>query len=221
MHDVWIRFSEDSGIPESMDQKAFKKLAAIFAITNSQSEWFAALNILGMDTIPPQNGIVRFLNNYPMINWSYMSRVVSGGSVMLAQDDKGKQHIISRLTPRILWRLVSIQWRVSQYLLPRLKPDAPLPEQEKDKVVESLALGLCLLSLTQRLKGANDENLALWLRAPENLSPAMQKTVRQIQAIQKRRTLLSPVWYRMFHLYYCFLQYLLHQHFQHHGCLYH
>lgn len=198
MDDVWIKFSEDSGVPENMDESTFQKLSAIFDITNNQSEWVIALNSLGMNTEIPLTGIVRFQDHHPMINWSYMSRAVSGGSVILGQDNTGEHQVKLCLTPRTIWRLICIQWQVSKYILTRLKSDAPLPEGDREKIIESLALGLCLLSLTQRLKDANEENMALWLRTPDKLSASVRKTVMQIQFIQQRRTLLSPAWHKLF-----------------------
>lgn len=198
MDEVWIRFGEDSGIPERMNMESFKKLATLFDATNAHTMWHQALRVLGMDMLPPQSGIVKLSGDVPLVNWSYMTRVVSGGSVTLVATAEGGAKAVPRLNLLTLWRLFRTHWRVSQYLLPRLKIDAPLPAHDDEKIVESLALGLCLLSLTQRLKEANEVNLAAWLKTPETLSPVMRKTVEQIQAIQKRRTLLSPVWRNMF-----------------------
>ena len=173
---LWIKFAEDTSLPDVMDAAAQAKLDKIFDTRDARSPWMQAASLLEQNT-PPDN-IIYWLENAPYIDWSYMVHLVSADTVRVVNDGQGGRKMVSSTTLSGLWKLIKAQWRISHYILARTKADTPLPGTPEEQIIESLALGLCYLSLTQRKQ-----------------TPA---TRAQMADIQKRRTALSPAWQELF-----------------------
>ena len=193
MTNIWRKFADDCGLSDDMDDKAQQNLAHIFAADDKQSLWSQALSLLGLDEPAPEGGCMRWQDGAPYIHWGYMVRLVSAGA---ADYFDGAYHI--SYAPHKLWRLMRAQWRMSRYILTKIAKDAPLPSTDNEQLIESLALGVCLLGLTFRLKNMDESALAAALYDPSQLPVSVQRTITQMQAIQERRTHLSPAWGRLF-----------------------
>lgn len=194
---LWMRFAEDTGLPSVLTSEERNRLLKIFDVTDPEGLWVRAARALGL-SIPPQTHHLRFHENSPYINWSVIVQMISSGCIETVREpDQSFSYKTSFMGPRffsLLWK----QLRLSLYLEQKLKDGSPLPAAQEEGVIESLALGLALLSLTTRLPAHTPAMLAQWLMDPTPLSPAVQKTLRDIQKIQIRRTALSSAWHGWF-----------------------
>lgn len=193
MTGIWKKFADDCGLPDDMDDKAKDILMNVFAADNTTSLWSQALTALVLYEDVPDEGAMRWQGDAPHIHWGYLVRLVSGGA---ADYVDGEYHI--SYAPHKFWRLMTAQWRMSRYVLLKTKNNVPLPTTDNEQIVESLALGICLLGLTFRLKNMDETALAAALSDPLQLPMSVRQTITQMQAIQKRRTALSPAWSRLF-----------------------
>jgi len=73
-----------------------------------------------------------------------------------------------------------------------------VPDEGDAALAESLALGLCLQGLMMRLGGKARASLAACLADPASAPASQRATIMQLQAVQARRTQLSPVWQKLF-----------------------
>lgn len=192
---LWLRFAEDSSLPPVLDAAGQQKLSAIFA-PDSHSLWNAALAALKFS----EQSTVPFLSWYrhaPYINWSQMVRLVSGGSLRPVPDEQGFTYKES-YRPLALWRMTKAQWAISRYVQDHTALHCPLPDDNAVKLVESLALGLCVLALTMRIPSKNTAMLHEGLADINVLPKTFRLVVDQIKAVQRRRNLLSPAWAVLF-----------------------
>jgi phosphohistidine swiveling domain-containing protein len=77
-------------------------------------------------------------------------------------------------------------------------PHCLMPDDNTAKLVESLALGLCVLALTMRIPSKNTAMLHEGLVDASTLPKTFRMVVDQIKAVQRRRNLLSPAWAVLF-----------------------
>jgi len=80
---------------------------------------------------------------------------------------------------------------IQERLAERAAPDA-------DEITESLALGLALQTLLMRLDAKTAARMPQYLAAPDTAPALHRKTFAWIQALQLRRTALSPAWHALF-----------------------
>ncbi|MCM2324219.1 MAG: PEP-utilizing enzyme [Oligoflexia bacterium] len=217
MSPIWLPLSEDTCLPSRLTGAQRSLLGAIFDVTSSGSPWRRAIAALGL---PWPNGTcgstrtaggtgtaavadTRALSqgepllswpteNEPLINWTLLVATASAGSI----EALGKDRMRTRWSrvPALLFA----QWRLERYLAERLREGAPLPETNDDKIVESLALGLAVLALTLRLPAHDEARLAAWLATPSSAPFSARATLIRIQALQRRRSALSPAWREFF-----------------------
>ncbi len=193
---LWLRFAEDTSLPTTLEKHQQNKLAEIFDPANPHSPWSLALERLGVKTAAPPAGLIQWFDHYPYMNWTYMSALLSGGTIQLVRAPDNTFSMSQTYGVFKFWRLLKIHWAISSYLA-QIR-NAPLPDEPNDQLVQSLALGLCLLGLQQRLNISDDDNLASALQHPERLPKRQQETIRHIAEIQKCRTALSPAWETLF-----------------------
>lgn len=191
---LWFKFAEDTTLPAHPPPEQQSTLEDIFDPQNPQSQWCVALGLLNLQYAAPKNGLIKWHDGIPYMNWNYMTDIVTGGSVQLVREDDGGYTMKARHTLSSLLGLVKTHWKISKYLNDRLATDASFPETTDAQIAESLALGICLSALRQRLPAMSEEELANNLRAPEKLGSQHQKTIAQINRIQERRTALSDSW---------------------------
>lgn len=192
---LWMKFAEDSSLPDHLNNEQRAILENIFDPHTPQSPWAQAVKAIGFQ-VPFKGAAVMWVDGTPYMNWTSLVRVVSGGGAHVVRTANDMFAIHYHYSFSNLFGLIKAQWQISRYLSVTLP--TPLPDTETHQLIESLALGLCLLALTMRLKKSDEVSLARALATPENLSPMERKTIDQIAAIQKRRTDLSPVWHKLF-----------------------
>jgi phosphohistidine swiveling domain-containing protein len=195
---LWLRFAEDTTLPSQISSAQQKTLEDIFDPQNSKSHWCAALNLLKLKITPPKGRLIKWHDEIPYMNWNCMTDIVTGSSVQLIREAHNTYTMKPRYTPFSVLGLVKTHWKISKYLNDILAADAPLPETADERIAESLALGICLSALRQRLPAMSEEELAKNLRTPANLSTQQKATIQQIKHIQQRRTELSDSWHTYF-----------------------
>ncbi len=187
---LWIRFADDSGLPEKLLPADETALQQAFEISDKSSLWRQALAVLSLSAKPVQ--MVRFFHGTAYINWTAMTTTMTGGMLLpVPKDDQGFDYK-TMMSPMAFFRFLRHQWSISVYLEKTLP--SPLPQDPETQVIESLALGVALLSLTPRLPRHTAEQLGIWMSDIPNAPKQAQKTLLQIQKLQMRRTALSSGW---------------------------
>lgn len=196
---LWMKFAEDTSLPLDPTPSQKDALNHIFDQTNPQSLWSRALAKIGREQgisgAPP---ILKWVGNTPYMNWNNMVALVMGRGAYIRRQPDNAYKIEFKMSVLALWDLIKIQWHVSEYLSRIQSDKTQWSEEEDQQIVESLALGLCLLALTQRLKYKDEQSLAKALSQTEFLKTPDKKTIEKIAAIQKRRTSLTPAWQKKF-----------------------
>lgn len=189
----WVKFSEDSGIPDQCDAASQLRLNHIFDEKDAGSPWSQALAFLH---IKPQSSapVISWVGASPYMNWSYMTQILTGGLITLVPDENGGAKHLPTPSLRGYMKMIKRQWDISLYTAQKLAQGSIIPNNPQEAVTESLALGLCIVALTARLKGKQDDKLDVSLSRKENRPRGQQKTLDQIEALQRRRTRLSPAW---------------------------
>lgn len=184
---LWLKFSEESVLPEHIDPEQQARLNRIFDVADPASPWRKALARLG---ITPDATVrhVRWVGPVIYINWCELVRLMSGGAVTIERGDGGAFQV--RTSRSILKNLYFArrQWAVSSYIS---RISVGMYERS---ITESLSLGLAILALRLRTGQGNERELANALRDPSKQSFIIKDTLETLQTIQKIRTELSPLW---------------------------
>lgn len=191
MSTLWLKFAEDTSLPDVLDSAGRERLERIFSSSDTLSNWKNSLKILGLK--PSEVPMIKWVGGSPYINWSEMVRLVSGGCISPEITEGEGYEFQTRYTLGTIWGLIKSQWRIAHYTESCLKRN--LPEKTEDRITESLALGVALLSLTLRLPSHNEETLSRWMNSPP---PKVKATIQKMKVLQKRRTDLTPAWQEMF-----------------------
>jgi phosphohistidine swiveling domain-containing protein len=198
MATLWLKFSEDAALPAPLDAAERRKLQAIYDAQDENSVFRRAARALGLPVKTAGDLLLRWHRDLPYINWSLMVDAIACGWLGVIPAADGGFEYAARSRPFALLKLLRSQWKTGVYLGPRLIPGAPLPESNEERLLESTALGLALQAIMLRLPPHRPQELARWLAAPESAPAKVRRTVLQMQAIQRRRTQLSPAWFELF-----------------------
>lgn len=191
---LWLKFSDEASLPYPLTEAERRKLGEIYNAADKHSVWSRAASALGLRA--GGGALLRWQGDVPYVNWSLMTAVISCGSMEVISDCRGGYSYATRGTWKRLPALVRSQWRAAQYVEKVL--GGALPADNDAQLVESTALGLALQAIMLRLPAHAPKDLALWLATPDAAPAKIQRTIRQMQAIQKRRTQLSPAWFALF-----------------------
>lgn len=184
---LWVAFSGDTSLPPVLDHAGKRALEDIFNGLDKKSPLHLSMTALGLMLAPAV--MLRWDGDTPQINWSGIVTAISGGWVLAV----GEGDYRVQKSAAAFLGFLKIQWRVSAYLARTLKAD--IPRSVDAQIAESLSLGFASLALTFRLPRHDQAQLAQWLAQP----PArLRRTLGQIQAIQLRRTRLTPAWQALF-----------------------
>ncbi len=198
MPTLWLKFADDTTLPAHFNDADKVKLQAVYDLQDANSVWRRAASVLGFPVMPDRDVLLRWHNDAPYINWSLMVEMVTSGWVALMPSANGAFEHVVKTNVFGLFRLLKSQWKVGQYLAEHLAQNRPLPATQDEQLVESTALGLALQSIMLRLPAHTPQELASWLAAPDSAPAKVRRTVKEIQLIQQRRTLLSPSWEALF-----------------------
>ena len=159
------------------------KLEQVFS-----AQWHGAIKAVGLGPVH-KDAWLKWRGDIPYFNWTQMTQLVSAGAMVPLRIGDGGYAMHMSYRPAAVLGLLRAQWRMTRFLL--------RGDNGRDAVEQSLALGIALQGLMLRL-GKDSGKLALWLADPETVSPRHAATVQQIQAVQMRRTALSPAWHALF-----------------------
>jgi phosphohistidine swiveling domain-containing protein len=194
---LWTAFPEETLSAMPFDAAQQLALIDVFDLWDETSPFRRALARLNIAVPDAETDMVMFYKNRPYINATVLTKIVSGGAVKPVADETAGYRFQTSRSPFAYVRLFKLQWRLTQYLQEALQRNA-VPEEDDAALAESLALGLCLQALMMRLNAAARGNLAQYLADPKAAPAAQRATVMQLQAVQMRRTQLSPVWHKLF-----------------------
>lgn len=196
---LWTAFPEDVLSAQAFDEAQQQALIRIFDLGEETSPFRRALALLDVPAPAAAGDMVMFYQNRPYINATVLTALVSGGAVRVVPDSAAGYRFKTSFSPFAYARLFRLQWKLSLYMQAVLA-QADIPSDDDAALAESLALGLCLQGLMMRLGTRGREHLAVWLADPAAAPATQRTTVTQLQAVQARRTRLSPVWHRRFAL---------------------
>lgn len=185
MATLWLKFPDEILLHGCFSGEKKQELEKIFSPADTASPWNKALAMIGLRPSPGQEELVRWRGDIPYFNWSCMVLTVSGGALHVARNDGGGHSLDFNI--RKLPALLSAQWNITRFL--RRPVDTGL--------VESIALGIVLQSLIMRL-GSKAGHMAGWLASPASVPKQYKTIIRDIQAVQVRRTEMSYVWSGIF-----------------------
>lgn len=194
---LWTAFPEETLSAMPFDETQQLALIDVFDLWDETSPFRRALALLDIVVPDAETDMVMFYKNRPYINATVLTQIVSGGAVKPVVEEAAGYRFKTSLSPFAYARLFKLQWRLTQYLQAALQR-ADVPADDDAALAESLALGLCLQALMMRLSAAGRKNLAQYLADPKAAPAAQRATVMQLQAVQLRRTQLSPVWHKLF-----------------------
>lgn len=176
---LWMKFPDEAVAGRSFGPDDRARLDAVF----TGAPWQAALKDIGL--APPAQPMLTWRHGAPYINWTAMTALLSGGTMVPVRGAGGDYALAMHYTLRGIWRMMRAQWSLSRYMRRPLAAEGTL--------AESIALGLVLQSLLMRL-GAHAQSMAAFMASPGSAPAPIRKILRDIQAVQMRRTHISPVW---------------------------
>ena len=185
MSTLWFRFPDEDLLFTRFRDTEKKQLEDIFLSTDENSPWNKALKLLKFS--PTEEKMICWYCDVPYFNWSEMVRIISGGAIQSVKGKNNSYGFLVSYKMRALWKLLRCQWKIVRFLQ---RPGT-------EDIAESIALGLVLQALIMRL-GREERSLAVWLAGSAEVPKRYKKLVSQIQAVQMRRTHLSPVWKEFF-----------------------
>ena len=196
---LWLKFSEETSLPNSLTVQEQELLNNLFDYQNSNSMWRKAAEALGLPVDRTNTlELIRWHKGVPYIHWSGVVEIISSGWLEVVPTPDGGFVYKARTKISDLPKLIKSQWKIEAYLQRKQIKNAPLPETLEEKLCESTALGLALLALTLRLPKHDPKHLAQWLANPQSAPFSIRKNILRIQAVQVRRTLLSSAWIELF-----------------------
>ena len=183
-NELWLKFPDDAvtaAIPSDGGKRA---LESVFDAADDGSPWRAALALIGLPA--PAGPMIRWHRDVPYFNAAALAGAASAGALVPERTPDGGYRFVLRpgLTP--LLALLRAQWRIARF---RARMDA-LP----GSLPLSLALGIVMQSHMIRM-GAHAAHLAAYLAAPDRAPASLRPLVADLQALQMKRTALSPHWH--------------------------
>lgn len=187
---LWVKVSDEVGIPAELSAEGQARLGQVFDPMNPDSPWSRALHRLGLAMPLPAPPVIRFVRGVPYFNGSLLAWVSSQGTVEPHEGADGGVLYRSRLGLFGFLRLMRAQWRLEVFF--------KSTETIVDPLEESIALGIAIQSLVQRLPSGSERETAAWLAAPSAAPAPLRPTLTKLLAIQKRRNELSKAWAELF-----------------------
>ena len=188
---LWFKFPDELLFYKKFSEDNKKKLNDIFSATEKNSPWLKALTLLKLEMPTYEGDIIHWHCNAPYFNWTILADIVSGGTMYPKKSDDGDGYSFA-MSYKIkdVISLLKSQWKVSSFLSKSKNNDA-------DKLVNSIALGLCLQALILRL-GSDYKHMPEWLASPDDAPRKHKGVILQIQSVQMDRTNISNVWDNLF-----------------------
>lgn len=192
---LWVRMDPDAPFPSDAPAEARARLAEVMDPGEPTSPWARALGLLGYQDTPPGPALA-FWGGTPYLDLGFILSTLSGGIARVVETDGAGYEVRSRASFFGLVAVVRSHWRLEGFLNAALGATAPDPAEltQGDALARSLALGLALLTLTQRLPAHTDAQLAAWLADPDTSPARVRGIVRMLQRIQGARGALQGRW---------------------------
>lgn len=195
MQTLWLAFPEDSISQRQFGAVAHKRLENIFSLADSSSPWRRAIALLGMPVPENETRMIAWRSGVPYVNGNALGYIASGGIVTAVPDAARGYRFAAAQAVLKLPQVIALQWRVTRFVQERLAGRAA---PDADDITESLVLGLALQTLLMRLDAKAAALMPQYLAAPDTAPALHRKTFAWIQALQLRRTALSPAWHALF-----------------------
>lgn len=195
MPTLWMNFPEDSISQRQFGAAAQKRLEDIFNLADQTSPWRRAIALLRMPLPAAETQMIAGHKGVPYVNGSALGYIASGGIVVAVPDGAQGFRFSAPRAILKLPRVIALQWRVTRFIQERLA-DRAAPDT--NAITESLALGLALQTLLMRLDTKTAARMPQYLADPAAAPLLHRKTFSWIQALQLRRTALSPAWHDLF-----------------------
>lgn len=192
---LWLAFPEDSLSARRFDAAAQARLGRIFDAADPAAPWPRALGYLKMTPQPAGVEMLGWREGVPYINGSALCAIVTDGTAVAVRGADGGYRFATPHKILHLPRVMALQWRVTRFVQDRLRN---LAAPDPDPIVESLTLGVAVQVLLMRLGGKLYQHMPAYLVQPERAPAVHRQTFRWLQALQLRRSALSPVWHRLF-----------------------
>jgi len=195
MQTLWLAFPEDSISQRQFGPAAQKRLEDIFSLAESASPWRRSIELLHMPVPEEEPRMIAWKGDVPYVNGNALGYIASGGIVTAVPDGARGYRFAAAQAVFKLPQVIALQWRVTRFVQERLAGRAA---PDADDITESLVLGLALQTLLMRLDAKTAALMPQYLAAPDTAPALHRKTFAWIQALQLRRTALSPAWHALF-----------------------
>ena len=184
MNDLWLKFPDDAAFTAITTADGKRAWEAVFDTADEQSPWRAALGLIGL---PVQDmPMIKWHRDAPYFNAAALAGAASGGGLVPEKTVNGGYRFVLRPGMAPLWSMLRAQWRITRFRARMYN----LP----DSLPLSLALGIVMQSHMIRL-GPQAAHLADYLAAPDSAPAHLRALVADLQALQMKRSALSPFWH--------------------------
>jgi phosphohistidine swiveling domain-containing protein len=187
---LWLKVADEVGIPSVLSSEEETSLALIFDAENSGSAWSLAIARLGFRQPWHLGPVLRFVGGVPFFNGSLLAAITSQGTIVPRRGENDRVIYESKLGLFGIFRMMHAHWRLEVFL----RSEEPIA----DPIEESIALGLAIQSLSQRLPAKGELDTAAWLADPTSAPAPLRPTIEKILRLQRRRNSLSPAWKTLF-----------------------
>lgn len=187
---LWLKVADEVGIPAVLSGEEETSLALIFDAENSGSAWSLAIARLGFRQPWHLGPVLRFVGGVPFFNGSLLAAITSQGTITPRRGENERIIYESKLGLLGIFRMMRAHWRLEVFLRSN--------ESIADPIEESIALGLAIQSLSQRLPAKGELDTAAWLADPASAPAALRPTIEKILRLQRRRNSLSAAWKALF-----------------------
>lgn len=187
---LWLKVADEVGIPSVLSPDEATSLALIFDAENSGSAWSLAIERLGFSQPWHLGPVLRFVGGVPFFNGSLLAAITSQGTITPRRGKNDGIIYESKLGLFGIFRMMRAHWRLEVFLRSK--------EPIADPIEESIALGLAIQSLSQRLPAKGELDTAAWLADPALAPVPLRPTIEKILRLQRRRNSLSAAWKALF-----------------------
>ena len=183
MNELWLKFPDDAAFTTIPSADGKRVLESVFDTADGQSPWRMALAMIGL---PAQTmRMIKWYRDAPYFNAAALAGAASAGALVPERIPDGGYRFSLRPGFTPFTALLRAQWRITRFRV--RMGDVP------DSLALSLALGILMQSHFVRM-GAHAAHLADYLAMPDRAPANLRALVADMQALQMKRTALSPYW---------------------------
>ncbi len=188
---LWMKFSQDSNIPERLSLESQKQILIDFNEIDSNSLIYKAFQKVGIRCDSDTN-VIQFIDSVAYINWSWFVIRITKNVMNISREGDvfnytTNKNIINVIKLFIYFMKIN---KLANDTIDKIN-DINLDQTPQEELrVDSIVLGLCIQILTLSLPKHTEQEMANWLSGKEKCPDS----VRLMIMCQRARTKISFVW---------------------------